>query len=78
MITSLMAKDWLLRMPWRTINVFTKANIVVQEGTVDTKKKIESANLKKRDDASSAPNEAIGLLTAKKRIRGNNLKGLLI
>ena len=56
----------------RTIDVFLKVFTTHLEMIIDIQKKIESENLKKKEDVLNVQKEGIELLIAKK-----NLKGIL-
>ena len=70
MILNLMVKDWLLKMQWKTIDVLLKVFTTLHEMIIDIQKKIESENLKKKEDVLNVQKEGIELLIAKKILRG--------
>ena len=73
MILNLMVKDWLLKMQWKTIDVLLKVFTTLHEMIIDIQKKIESENLRKKEDVLNVQKEDTELLIAKK-----NLKGILL
>ena len=62
----------------RTIGVFLKVFTTHLEMIIDIQKKIESENLKKKEDVLNVQKEGIELLIAKKILRGIILIALII
>ena len=62
----------------RTIDVFLKVFTTHLEMIIDIQKKIESENLKKKEDVLNVQKEGIELLIAKKILRGIILIELII